>query len=248
MSPLPSDVVVPWQMAELLKRYKRFMVDVRLPDGHVATLHCPNTGSMKNCIVPSGACWYSTSSNPKRKYPFTLEVVTTPGGHLAGVNTSRANRVVEAAIVCGVIQELHGYKVLRREVTYGDEKSRIDFLLADKEDDARPCYLEVKSVTLMENPGQGLFPDAVSERGSKHLRELMNMVAQGHRAVLLFCVQHTGIQWVEPADNIDAVYGRTLRDAMRAGVEVIAYQAEIKPDAARIELVKKLPVRVDIQD
>jgi sugar fermentation stimulation protein A len=229
--------------ALLLRRYKRFLADVRLPDGNVITVHCPNTGSMKNCVVENSPCWYSVSDNPKRKYPHTLEVVTTPGGHLAGINTGRANHLVAAALAAGVIAELQGYRELRREVVYGTERSRIDFVLTGAADN-RPCYVEVKSVTLMENEGQGLFPDAVSERGSKHLRELMAMVQHGYRAVLLFCVQHTGIQWVEPADAIDPLYGRLLREAIAVGVEVLAYQATINPAAGELVLAKKIPVQI----
>ena len=232
-----------WQEATLIRRYKRFLADVRLTDGSELTLHCPNTGSMKNCVLPETPCWYSTSDNPKRKYPNTLEVVTTPGGHLAGVNTGSANHLVEVAIKESVIAELRGYRNLRREVVYGEEKSRCDFLLSDSVSDVRQCYVEVKSVTLMDAEGQGLFPDAVSERGSKHLRELIAMVAQGHRAVLLFCVQHTGIEWVEPADAIDPVYGKHLRDALTMGVEVLAYQAKIDTTSGRISLARKVPVR-----
>lgn len=227
--------------AQLVQRYKRFLADVVLPSGETITLHCPNTGSMKNCIQPMGQCWYSCSSNPTRKYPNTLELVTTPSGDLAGINTARANGLVEAALNAGVIAELQGYASVRREVVYGSEKSRVDFLL---ERPGQRCYLEVKNVTLMEAKGQGLFPDAVSERGSKHLRELMQMVREGHRAVLLFCVQHTGIKWVEPADAIDPLYGQTLREAAAAGVEVIAYAAEIKPELGRITLQKKLAVKL----
>lgn len=233
----------PWQTAELIKRYKRFMADVRLADGQIITVHCPNTGSMRNCLVPSSPCWYSTSANPKRKYPHTLEVVTTPSGHFAGINTGRANSLVEIAIAAGVIKELQGYASLRREVVYGAERSRIDFVLAESPSDPGPCYVEVKSVTLMESEGLGLFPDAVSERGSKHLRELMAMVQQGHRAVLLFCVQHTGIEWVEPADAIDPVYGKYLREAIAMGVEVLAYGVRIEPTTSDIILLKQLPVR-----
>lgn len=243
MSSCPNNALL-WQTARLIMRYKRFMADVRLADGQLLTLHCPNTGSMKNCIVADSACWYSTSDNLKRKYPHTLEVVTTPGGHLAGVNTGRANRLVEQALLDGVIEELRGYSLIRREVVYGEEKSRVDFVLSESQVDPRECYVEVKSVTLMDREGQGLFPDAVSTRGSKHLRELLAMVQQGHRAVLLFCVQHSGIQWVEPADDIDPIYGATLRTAMAAGVEVIAYQARINPEQGEIILVNKLPVRV----
>lgn len=234
--------------ARLLKRYKRFLADVRLPDGRELTIHCPNTGSMKNCVLPESPCWYSVSESKTRKYPQTLEVVTTPGGHLAGINTARTNELVEQALREGVIAELRGYQTLRREVVYGSEKSRIDFLLgdrellADKQEGARLCYLEVKNVTLMEAEGEGFFPDAVSERGSKHLRELMLMREQGHRAVLLFCVQHTGIESVRAAAHIDPAYAATLHAARASGVEIIAYGAAIKPEQHIIELHRSLLV------
>lgn len=228
--------------ALLLKRYKRFLADIRLPDGTLLTIHCPNTGSMKNCVLPESQCWYSVSDSKTRKYPQTLEVVSTPGGHLAGINTARTNQLVEQGLSEQVIMELRGYKTLRPEVVYGSEKSRIDFLLSQHGDDARLCYLEVKNVTLMEAEGEGFFPDAVSERGSKHLRELMAMVEQGHRAVLLFCVQHTGIKSVRAAAHIDAVYATTLQAARAAGVEVIAYAAAIKPEHNIIKLDRSLPV------
>lgn len=227
--------------AHLVQRYKRFLADIVLPTGEAITVHCPNTGSMKNCIAPMAPCWYSVSTSSARKYPQTLEIVTTPSGDLAGINTARSNGLVESAIQSGVIQELTGYTSLRREVVYGNEKSRIDFLLERADE---KCFVEVKNVTLMEAKGQGLFPDAVSERGTKHLRELMQMVREGHRAVLLYCVQHTGIEWVEPADAIDPIYGKILREAIAAGVEVIAYGAEIKPELWRIFLQKKLVVKI----
>lgn len=227
--------------AHLVQRYKRFLADVILPTGETTTLHCPNTGSMKNCIQPMSQCWYSTSESTARKYPNTLEIVTTPDGDLAGINTSRSNALVADAICTGVIIELEGYDSIRTEVVYGNEKSRIDFLL---ESASEKCFVEVKNVTLREARGQGLFPDAVSERGTKHLRELMQMKREGHRAVLLYCVQHTGIEWVEPADAIDPLYGKTLREAIAAGVEVYAYGAEIKPELSRIVLNKKLVVKI----
>jgi len=228
--------------ALLLKRYKRFLADIRLADGTELTIHCPNTGSMKNCVLPESPCWYTVSDSKTRKYPQTLEVVSVPGGHLAGINTARTNVLVEQALREYRIAELRGYKILRREVVYGSEKSRIDFLLSQHNDDARLCYLEVKNVTLMEAEGEGFFPDAVSERGSKHLRELMAMVEQGHRAVLLFCVQHTGIQSVRAAAHIDPIYAATLQAARAAGVEVIAYAATIEPEKNTIEVERCLPV------
>jgi len=237
------------QPAKLLTRYKRFLADIRLPDGSVVTIHCPNTGSMKNCIVENSPCWYSVSDNPKRKYPFTWEIATTPAGYLAGVNTGRANALVKEAIENGVIEELVGYREIRSEVKYGDENSRIDFLLSakreagvgvsdNKNDRQADCYVEVKSVTLEMSDGLGLFPDSVSARGAKHLRELMLMVEQGHRAVLVFCVQHTGIERVSPADDIDAIYGQLLREAISTGVEVLVYGATISRE--EIVLTRRL--------
>lgn len=238
--------------ALLRRRYKRFLADVMLPDGSEITIHCPNTGSMKNCVVPDSPCWFSVSESKTRKYPQTLEVVSTPGNYLAGINTGRANSLVEKAIVAGIVRELQGYEVLRREQVYGREKSRIDFLLSDNQADTRACYVEVKNVTLMEADGEGHFPDAVSMRGSKHLRELMMMVRQGHRSVLLFCVQHSGIKSVRPADHIDAVYGKSLREARAAGVEVLAYAADLRslqnpvspsqPVRDQISLYQSLPL------
>lgn len=238
---LPVPVNEVWQSGTLLRRYKRFLADVRLADGTEITLHCPNTGSMKNCVVPDSPCWFSTSPNPKRKYPHTLEIVTTPGAHLAGINTGRANNLVEAALNSNLIQELRGYDRLLREQRYGAENSRIDFLLERGDEQ---CFVEVKNVTLMDEPGQGLFPDAVTSRGTKHLRELMAMVEAGQRAVLLFCVQHTGIRWVEPADAIDPLYGETLRLAAQAGVEVLAYGVTIAPEQGSVVLSQALPVRL----
>lgn len=230
-----------WQKGQLIKRYKRFLADVVTADGDTLTLHCPNTGSMRHCIVEGSDCWYSRSDSKTRKYPHTWEVATTLTGHLAGINTARANGLVRAAMEAGVIEPLAGYPQVRAEVRYGSENSRIDFLLSGEAGD---CYVEVKNVTLMEAAGEGLFPDAVSTRGSKHLRELMAMVQAGHRAVLLFCVQHTGVEWVSPADAIDPAYGQNLREAAAAGVEILAYRARIEPERSSIVLSEALPVRL----
>lgn len=225
------------QKGTLIRRYKRFLADITLENGQLTTIHCPNTGSMKNCAVAESPCWFSDSKNPKRKYPCSWEVATTSSGHLAGVNTSRSNALVIEAVNAGVIKELSGYDSLSTEVPYGEERSRIDILL--EKENAR-CYVEVKNVTLGYDDGLGQFPDAVSVRGTKHLRELIAMTQQGYRAVLVFCVQHTGIERVEPADEIDPEYGRTLREAIAAGVEVIAYRAVISPN--EITLTDKIPV------
>ncbi len=225
----------PLEQGILLKRYKRFLADVQLPDGKEITIHCPNTGSMKNCVVEHGPCWFSRSDNPKRKYPCTWEIATTPGASLAGVNTARANALVREAIENGVVSELQGYDDIRGEVKYGEENSRIDLLL---ENSSQRCFVEVKNVTLGMGDGLGLFPDAVTARGTKHLRELMNVAAGGDRAVLFFCVQHSGINRVMPADDIDFEYGKTLREAVAAGVEVLAYKAVLSVD--EIVLVERV--------
>lgn len=221
-----------------LRRYKRFLADVELSDGEVLTVHCANTGSMKNCMAPGTACWFSRNDNPRRKLRGTLEIVTTPAGALAGINTARPNYLIREAIENGVISELQGYTSVRAEVRYGTENSRIDLLL---QRDREKCFVEVKNVTLGMDRGRGLFPDAVTSRGTKHLRELMTVVAEGYRAVLVFCVQHSAIEWVGPADEIDPEYGQTLRAAVACGVEVLAYQCRLTP----VEIVVQARIDVD---
>ncbi len=238
----------PLQQGVFVKRYKRFFADIDTGDGERLTLHCPNTGSMKNCLVAGSPCWYSRSDNPKRKLPGTLELVTTEKGYIAGVNTSRPNQLVEEAVLNGVIAPLQGYSRLRREVRYGLENSRIDLLLDSPEQPAAmPCYVEVKNVTLEADNGLAnqtdgllLFPDARTTRGVKHLRELSAMSAADNRAALVFCVQHSGVQAVAPADHIDPEYGAALRDAAAVGVEVLAYRCELSPE--KLAIAEQLPV------
>jgi sugar fermentation stimulation protein A len=215
---------------KLIRRYKRFLADVQLDDGEIITVHCPNTGSMKNCIEEGASVWLSRSDKPSRKYPFTWELTRTARGHFIGINTGKANAIVKAGILGNKVAEVRDYPIIKTEQKYGSENSRIDILLSghSKYPD---CFLEVKSVTLLEAPvskGLGYFPDSVSERGSKHLRELMQMVEQGYRAVLFYCVQHSGIHEVRPASHIDHVYADTLRRAVAAGVEVLAYKVSFR--------------------
>ncbi|MCF6217909.1 MAG: DNA/RNA nuclease SfsA [Gammaproteobacteria bacterium] len=223
----------------LVKRYKRFLVDVMLADGEQVTAHCANTGSMKNCQPENARVWLSRSNNPKRKLAYSWELVEVAPSILVGINTSLSNRLVKEAIEQGTITELQGYQDIRAEVQYGDEKSRVDFLLSGHHE-LPSCYVEVKNVTLWDQRSKGYFPDAVTTRGTKHLRELMLMVEQGYRAVLCFCVQHAGIKSVSSADDIDPLYGKTLREAMKCGLEVIAYGAEMSVDA--ITLRQVMPV------
>ncbi|HCH33615.1 MAG TPA: DNA/RNA nuclease SfsA [Oceanospirillaceae bacterium] len=236
------DFSLPLQEATLQLRYKRFLADVVRHEGTELTLHCPNTGSMKNCAQPGSRIWYWDSANNKRKYPCTWELVEVENQYLACINTQRANGLVVEAINNGVIQELQGYDQLQTEVKYGHENSRIDILLTHKGPVPR-CYVEVKNVTLMAADGLGQFPDAVTQRGRKHLRELVAMVEQGHRAVLVYCVAHTGIDRVAPAWNIDPAYADSLIWAMQSGVEVLAYGADINLTSMTLE--RRLPLQLD---
>jgi len=222
----------------LLRRYKRFLADVILENGDEITAHCPNTGSMMGVADPGQRVWLAYRPSPTRKYAYGWELTQLADGTLVGVDTHRSNALVREAIEGGVITELQGYDTIVPESRYGSENSRIDFLLRAP---SRPdCYVEVKNVTAAVEAGIALFPDAVSERGTKHLRELMGVVAEGARAVLVFCVQRDDVTEVRPADAIDPVYGQTLREALRAGVEAVAYRAVIDP--AAVSLQHRLPV------
>ena len=221
----------------LIRRYKRFLADIQLPEG-VITAACPNTGSMMGCCEPGSRVWLSESDRATRKYRHTWEIVEV-GQVMIGINTGLPNNLVAEAIGDGVIPELSGYETVRREVRYGEEASRVDFVLESPGREA--CYVEVKNVTAAAQKGVALFPDCVSERGSRHLRELIRMKSQGLRPVQLYCVQRGDVKEVRPADGIDHEYGRTLREAIAAGVEVLAYRARVTPK--EIRLVDRISVR-----
>lgn len=227
---------LPLESTQLIKRYKRFLADVVHPEKGEITVHCPNTGSMKNCWEEGWTAWILDSQNPKRKYQYTWVLSENSEGEYIGINTHFANEIVYDAIKKGEIKEISEFVQIKREVKYGEENSRIDIWLTDKED--QQIFVEVKSVTLLEEDGKGYFPDAVSTRGQKHLRELMHCVSQGHRAVLFFMIQHTGIKTVSAAAHIDPDYAMLLEEAIKNGVEVIAYNGYITPD--EIKLNKRL--------
>lgn len=217
----------------LVIRYKRFLADIETDSGEKLTIHCPNTGSMFNCMAPGGQVWFSRSNDPKRKLPGTWEIAETPQGRLACVNTGRANHLVEEALRAGVITELNGFTSLKREVAYGQEKSRVDFRLDYPNG---PAFVEVKSVTLgFDDSAVAAFPDSVTQRGARHLRELAVLAREGTRAVLLYCVNLTGVEAVRPAEEIDPVYAAALRDAVSAGVEVLAYGVQLNAQEVRID-------------
>jgi sugar fermentation stimulation protein A len=212
----------------LLRRYQRFFADVELTDGRVVTAHTPNTGSMRQCAVAGHRVLLSTSTNPSRKLPYTWELVEV-NGRWADVNTQRANRVVEEALRSGLITEFAGGTV-RPEYPWGI--SRFDFLL---ERPGERTLLEVKNVTLCGEEGVARFPDAVTERGQKHLRELLRAKGEGWRAAVLFLVQRGEAESFTPADAIDPEYGRLLREAVAGGVEALAYRTKVTPEAVTID-------------
>lgn len=179
------------------------------------------------------------SENSTRKYRYSWEITETPTGIRVGVNTGLPNQLVSEAITEGVVRELQGYPLIRPEVRYGEERSRIDLLLSGHHERAE-AYIEIKNVTTCDHYGAGFFPDAVSVRATKHLRELMRVVEGGGRAVLFYCVQRSDVERVRPADEIDPVYGKTLREAASRGVELLAYRARVEPE--EILLVDPVPV------
>ncbi|ART81155.1 DNA/RNA nuclease SfsA [Oceanisphaera avium] len=227
------------QKGQLLRRYKRFLADVQVQD-QTLTLHCPNTGKMTGCAEPGWPVYFSESNNRKRKYPHTWELVENEQGDFVCVNTQQANALVASALAEQRITPLSAYQDMKAEVRYGTEQSRIDFLLSACS--LPDCYVEVKSVTLLaeeHSPGQGYFPDTKSERAQKHVRELMQCVRDGHRAVLLFCVLHTGITRVSPAAHIDPDYAALVEKAMALGVECLAWRATINPQG--MQLIAPVP-------
>jgi sugar fermentation stimulation protein A len=215
--------------ARLIKRYKRFFADVEI-DGQTVVAHVPNTGSLKTCLYPGSPCIVSESTDPKRKLKATLHFVQTPSGW-AGVNTSLPNQLVYEAWSEKRNPEWDAFRAARREYRISKE-SRIDLVLADDSghlaSGKRLHHIEVKNVTYAEG-SVARFPDAVTERGQKHLRELMRLKSEGHGAELVFVVQREGVTAFAPADDIDPVYGRLLREAREAGVTIRAYACEIKP-------------------
>lgn len=231
---------IPLVSGTLIKRYKRFLADVRLDDGKEVTAHCANPGSMMGLKEPGSRVWLSPSDNPKRKLKFSWEMIEVDlgqGPSLVGINTSHPNGLVAEAIENGTIPELKGYEALRREVKYG-KNSRIDILL--ESDDQPPCYVEIKNVHLMRDSGLAEFPDSVTTRGAKHLNELSEMVREGNRAIMVYLVQRADAERFALARDIDPGYADAFAKAREAGVEAIAYDCRLTPDG--IDVSKALPV------
>ena len=218
----------------LLRRYRRFLADVELADGQGITAHCPNTGAMTGCAEPGARVWLSTSAAKTRKYPHGWELVETADG-LACVHSAKANQVVYEAFAGGRVGGFESYPEILREVKYG-RGSRVDLLLQGP---TGRVYVEVKSVTLCRQGAWGAFPDAVSDRGRRHLIELQEVLGEDTRAVLFFCAFHNGIAAVSAAGDIDPRYRDALQQAMASGLEVMAWAARVGVDG--IELSEPLP-------
>lgn len=229
----------PLVSGRLVKRYKRFLADVILDDdGGEVTAHCANPGSMLGLKEPGSKVWLSLSDNSKRKLKFSWEVIEADGA-LVGINTSHPNKLVEEALEDGRIDALTGFKSLRREVKYG-KNSRIDLLL--EAEDGSKTYVEVKNVHLMRKPGLAEFPDSVTARGAKHLAELADMVAEGHKAAMVFLVQRPDCDRLNLAADIDPAYAAAFEAASNAGVEAYAIGCDVRLDG--IDAVK--PVKIEI--
>jgi sugar fermentation stimulation protein A len=221
----------------LVKRYKRFMADVKLADGEVVTAHCPNSGSMRECCEPGRPVYLSFHDNPKRKLRYTWELIEMPTS-IVGINTLIPNRLVAESIEEGLISEFNGYDNVSREVKTSDN-TRLDILLSSK--DGNRCYVEIKNCTLVKE-GVACFPDAVTSRGLKHLVELSSLVSKGFRCVIFYVIQRMDANFFQPADHIDPDYGRELRLALKHGVEILAYDTRI--DLKTIRLNRKIPYRL----
>lgn len=221
----------------LVKRYKRFLTDVKLADGRLVMAHCPNTGSMQGCCEPGRPVYLSYHDDPKRKLKYSWVLIEMPTT-LVGINTLVPNRLVYKSICAQAVPELCGYETVKREVKISG-KSRLDLMLSNG--DQNRCYVEIKNSTLVAD-GVALFPDAVTERGRKHLQELIKLADAGARCVMFYFIQRMDAGEFRPADHIDPNYGRELRRAVKHGVEILVYDVII--DLNGIRLNRKLPFQL----
>ncbi|MCB2197051.1 MAG: DNA/RNA nuclease SfsA [Bacteroidetes bacterium] len=219
----------------LIKRYKRFLADVTLDNGDVVTAHCTNSGSMKSCLEENAEVYLFPVNDPKRKTKFTWEMIKI-NSDWVGINTGNPNKLAFEAVSNNKIDKLKGYTEVKREVKFGD--SRFDVMAKNEEE---TCFIEVKNVTLKEGD-YALFPDAVTTRGKKHLETLIKVKEEGMRAVMLYIIQRMDVHTFAPAFDIDPEYAKTLKKAVKKGVEVIPMQAKVTPQ--KIELIKELPFKL----
>lgn len=213
----------------LLRRYKRFLADIELASGEVITAHCANTGPMTGLCSPGSKVQVSRSNNPKRKLAYTWELIQVEDNEptWVGINTALPNRVIKLALEKKIFPSLaNGYEKVRSEVPYGKEKSRIDFLL-NGENGQQSIYLEVKNTTWADKK-LAMFPDTITTRGQKHLRELTSLLPE-HRSVILYFINRGDCTTFSPGDSVDPEYGKLLREAITAGVEVLPCRFAVTP-------------------
>ncbi|HSG61357.1 MAG TPA: DNA/RNA nuclease SfsA [Pseudomonadales bacterium] len=221
-----------YQVAELVRRYKRFLADVRLPTGDVVTVHCPNTGAMTGCAEPGSRVWLQPATNPKAKYEWGWRFVETPQG-LVNIYSAGANTLFTEAFVAGRLAFFEGYTTCHTEISYAGGASRADALLSGHPQKP-PCLVEVKSVTLCGTSGCGYFPDTRSERAVKHIQHLSQAIERGMAAALVFVIQHQGIDRVEPAAHIHPEYAAVLQDAIVQGLQIVTLKANLDAGHYRI--------------
>lgn len=216
----------------LIKRYKRFLADIRLDNNQIITAHCTNSGSMKSCLEDNAEVYLTPVNDPKRKTKFTWEMIKI-NNDWVGINTGNPNKLAFEAVKNGEIGKLKGYTEVRREVTFED--SRFDVMAKNEEE---TCFIEVKNVSYKEGP-YALFPDAITSRGKKHLETLIKVKEQGMRAVMIYLIQRTDVTIFAPAKEIDPEYAKTLKKAFAQGVEIIPLQAKVSPE--KIEIIREIP-------
>ncbi len=224
--------------ARLIRRYKRFLADMRLADGTEVVAHCPNPGSMMGLDAPGLPCWLEPNDDARKKLNYGWRLAELPDGHVAGIDTAVPNRIVREALLARAVPELAAYGTVRAEVRYG-RASRVDFLLT--EPGLPDAYVEVKNVHLRRSGDWAEFPDCVTVRGARHLDELAGMTAQGHRSVMLYVVQRTDCARFRLAEDIDGNYAAAAARAQSAGVEMLCHGCAISPQA--ITLDGPLPLR-----
>ena len=226
--------------ATLIRRYKRFLADVLLPDSQECTVHCPNPGAMTGLAETGMTVYLTPAMNPKAKLPYRWVFVDT-GAALVGVDTVRANRIMAEALAAKTLPEFASWPVIQPEVSVS-AKTRLDFCLKKPKDGAL-YYLEVKSATLCTSAGIASFPDSVTKRGQKHLQTLIDLVQQGHRAALVFVVQRNDCTQFALADAIDPDYAALCHQARALGVEVQAWGCTIDPEQGSIHLDQCLEIQ-----
>ncbi len=218
--------------ARLIRRYKRFLADMRLADGTEVVAHCPNPGSMMGLDAPGLPCWLEPNDDARKKLNYGWRLAELPDGHVAGIDTAVPNRIVREALLARAVPELAAYGTVRAEVRYG-RASRVDFLLT--EPGLPDAYVEVKNVHLRRSGDWAEFPDCVTVRGARHLDELAGMAAQGHRSVMLYVVQRTDCARFRLAEDIDGNYAAAAARAQSAGVEMLCHGCAISPQAITLD-------------